>query len=250
VSETLPGTGQPDAKKTGGAFFAGCLKLLIEIVFAILAILAFPFVLLWALIHWLWPWYSSIPPVPTSSLKFSDALIALASVAGVLWSGAIVAYSIHHKYTPPLRTGVQLLNFAIIAPLIGLTAEGGALRTAFYVVMWFFILSFLLSTTSVEMMRPGKFTLRPPDPKANETAAETQLRLQLTAARIKNIDLFTRLAHGTKYFAMVVLLCLAVFITAKLSVIAWSCLIVLVVSLFLMLPEVFRLDESASGGDT
>jgi hypothetical protein len=239
-----PATPAPDPK-AAGKLFVGCLRIVAEIVAVVLAVALLPFIILGCIVHFAWPWYSSLPPPPSPAtpLNINDALIALASVAGVLWSGAVVAYSIHRRYTPPLRTGVQLLNFAIIAPLIGLMAEGAALRTTFYFVMVFFVLSFLLSTTSVEMLKPGKFTLKVPDPKPNETPVEKQLREQLAAAKVKDIDLFRRVAHGTRYFGMVAILCLAVFITASVVTIEWSCLLVLVVSLFLMLPEIFYFDD-------
>jgi hypothetical protein len=222
--------------------------MLLLIAAVLLMILLLPFIMLWAIVHWAWPWYSSVPTAPTSVLSVNDALIALASVAGVLWSGAIIAYSIHRKYTPPLRTGVYLLNFAILAPLIGLIAQGAALRTGFYFTMWFFIASTLFSVTNVEMLKPGKFTMKVPDPKPNETPAEKQLREQLAALRLKDIEIFRRVAHGTNYFALVAVLCGVIFFTAKAVAIEWSCLVVLVVSLFLMLPEIFRLDDSASSG--
>lgn len=229
----------------------GCLVFLLELVGIALAVTVLPIVVLLLLIRFEWPWYSSIPLLPPplpppapASLNFDDALIALASVAGVLWSGAIVAYSIHRKYTPPLRTGVQLLNYAIVAPLIGLVARGASLRTAFFLVAWFFILSFLLSTTSLQMLKP-RLGLKIPDAKPNETPEETKARLRVSAILLKNIDLFTRLAYGTRFFALTAALSLWVFITADVSVITWTCLVVLVLSLFLMLPEVFRLDDAA-----
>ncbi|HEY1728258.1 MAG TPA: hypothetical protein VGG22_07795 [Candidatus Baltobacteraceae bacterium] len=217
----------------------GCLKVALELLAALFAITIGPLVVLAALVHWLWPWYSSVPP--PRDLK--DALITLSSVAGVLWSGSIIAYSIHKKYTPPLRTGVQLLNFAILAPLVGLIAVGAEMRTVFYFIGYFYGISTLFSLTNLEMLKPGKFTLKVPDKTASETQAAVELRQSLEKIRLKDIEFFKRVAHGTRYFALVSLLSSAIFITAKVSYIAWSCFIVIVVSLFLILPEIFRLDD-------
>ncbi len=215
----------------------GCLKFVVKVLLVLIAVTIGPLIVLGALVHWLWPWYSSIP----SHADLKDALITLSSVAGVLWSGSIVAYSIHKKYTPQLRTGVQLLHFAILAPLVGLIAVGAQMRSAFYFIGYFYALSTLFSLTNLEMLKPGKFTLGAPAKSANETPAAAKLRQNLETIRLKDIEFFKRVAHGTRYFALISLLSLAIFITAKVSYIAWSCLGVIVVSLFLILPEIFSL---------
>ncbi len=220
----------------------GCLKVLLEIIAVLLALTILPFIILIAIMHWAWPWYSS---VPTYAKDLNDALITLASVAGVLWSGATIAYSIHRKYTPPLRTGIQLLNFAILAPLAGLIAEGAGLRTAFYFAAWFYIIDTLYSMSNLEMLKPGKFTLKVPAQLPNETPEQARLRQELAAMQLKNIELFKRTAHGTWFFALVAVFSVAIFTTANIFVLAWSCLAVLVISVFLILPEVFRLDDKS-----
>ncbi len=228
------------------ALIRGCIWIIIKVLAVLLLLSLLPFLVLFALVYLSWPWYSS---VPTAERDLSNALVALAGVAGVLWSGAIVAYSIHKKYTPPLRTGVQLLCFAILAPLAGLIAAGAELRTAFYFTMWFYIFDTLYSVTNLEMLKP-KFTLRPPPPDPNETPEQAEAREQIVERQLKRIEFFQRAAHGTPYFALVSILCLVTFITASTITIAWSCLLVLVVSLFLMLPQVFDVSDMGQGRKT
>ena len=131
----------------GLKLLGGCLKVTLEIAALLALIFLGPLVVLGLVMYFAWPWYSS----GTRASDLDDALIALASVAGVLWSGAIIAYSIHKRYTPPLRTGVQLLHFAILAPLVGLIGSGWALRTAFYLFAYFYMLSTLYSMTNLEL---------------------------------------------------------------------------------------------------
>jgi hypothetical protein len=63
---------------------------------------------------WIWAsgWYCS---VPQQRGVIDNSLIAIAGVAGVLWSGAIIAYSIHHSYSSQIKIAVQLIQCSIVA---------------------------------------------------------------------------------------------------------------------------------------
>jgi len=228
----------PPISPDGGKALRGCLLAIFEVLAAVFAGVALPFVILVAMVIWFWPWYSSIS---SSVRNLDNALITLASVAGVLWSGAIIAYSIHKKYTPPLRTGVQLLHFAFLAPIAGLIGQGASLRTAFYILGWFYIVDALFSVTNSQLLKPGSVFMKSVEPPPNESAEDAEKRKKSALARASLIQFFQRNAHGTRYFWLVAALCTAIVVTARQDVIAWACLSIIVLSLFLILPEVFSL---------
>ena len=60
-----------------------------------------------------------------------------------------------------------------------------------------------------------------------------------------------RMAHGTRYLAFAELLCLVIFFNASVVTIAWACLIILVISLAMMLSQIFGLvDDSQAGASS
>jgi hypothetical protein len=209
---------------------------------------AIPFVILAFAATIGWPYYSQ---VWSTGRNYDNALVGTAGVAGVLWSGAIIAYSIHRKYTPPLRTGVQIIQYAFLAPIAGLVAQGAGLRTLFYAAAWFYFLSALYSTTNRQFLKPGYFSVVIPPKKVDETPEERQAREAAIASQERSLRLFQRIGHGAPYFSVVTIFCLAITIFARQDIIAWSSLLAIVAGLFLILPELFNLFGSSDApGDS
>jgi uncharacterized membrane protein YcjF (UPF0283 family) len=107
--------------------------------------------------------------------------------------------------------------------------------------MWFFIYDALFSMSNYEMLKLGKISLKLSSPGPNETAQEVKARQALDAVQATATEFFKRVAHGTYFFAFLAVVCLVTVVFARQDFIAWSCVVVLIVTLFLMLPEIFRL---------
>jgi hypothetical protein len=195
---------------------------------------ALPFIVL-AVVYWKFPGYSAIPQNQRPS---ENALLGIAGVAGVLWSGAIITYSIHLKYTPQLRTAVQLIQYSIVAPLIGLVADGAVLRSAFYFIAWFYGLSAGFSFLYLGNLKPGYYKVLTTEHGPNETDEQARQRVQNST-----LDNFRLIAHGAWYFVFVSALCIIVVVTARQEWVAWTGIASLIVSLFLILPELFNVVE-------
>ncbi len=78
------------------------------------------------LAHWCWPWYGSLSLSPQDN---RDVLIAISGVACVVWTGAVVAYTLRKKFTSELSIGIGFLQAAFMQPLVCLVADGATLRT-------------------------------------------------------------------------------------------------------------------------
>jgi hypothetical protein len=180
------------------------------------------------------PQFSAVP----NQRNADNALLGIAGVAGVLWSGAVITYSIHLRYTPQLRTSVQLIHYSIVAPLIGLIAEGAILRSAFYIIAWFYGLSAFFSYLNTVDLKPGYFKVLDTPPKPNETPEQARQRVQS-----EMLGRFRLIAHGAPYFSFVSVLCIIVIVTGRQEWISWTSIIVLVTSLSLILPELFSLGD-------
>ena len=72
----------------------------------------------------LWQWYSSMP----DGGEAKDALIVSASIAVVIWTGALIALQIKGMATE-LRGALLLLEYAFIGPLLALFTAGAVIRT-------------------------------------------------------------------------------------------------------------------------
>ena len=193
-----------------------------------------PFVIL-GLLYLFVPTFSADPK---DQRVADNALLGIAGVAGVLWSGAIITYSIHLKYTPQLRTAVQLIHYCIVAPLIGLIADGAVLRSAFYCIAWFYGLSATFSFSYNVLLKPGYYKVIDTPPEPTETHEQARKRVEENG-----LYRFRLIAHGAWYFAFVAALCLLVVVTARKEWIAWTSIIALITSLSLILPELFSVVE-------
>jgi hypothetical protein len=219
---------------------SGCAKSIIRFIeLFVLTVLALPIAFIVVVAWMTWKWYSI---TWAHSHDFDNALMAISGVGGVLWSGAVITYSIHQRYTPKLRTAVQLIQFAFLASLVGLIAQGATLRTAFYLLGCFYAISALFS-----------FALRTLEPhlasalSSQMASAQAQgdgVALARQRARDGVIRYLKLISHGAWYFMFVAVVCVATVVLARQDIIAWSCLIVFVVSLFLILPELFEVVES------
>jgi hypothetical protein len=73
----------------------------------------------------LWPnWYFSRP---TTEMPGNDVLIAITTIAGVLWSGALIAFQVR-KLLAEVTTSLSLLSFAVLAPVIVMITASPILR--------------------------------------------------------------------------------------------------------------------------
>jgi hypothetical protein len=72
----------------------------------------------------LWHWYSSQPP----GGEAKDALIVSASIAVVIWTGALIAFQVK-GVSIELRGALLLLEYAFIGPLLALFTAGAVIRT-------------------------------------------------------------------------------------------------------------------------
>ena len=72
----------------------------------------------------LWHWYSSMPP----GGEAPGALTVCASIAVVIWTGALIAFQIKDIWVK-LRGALLLLEYAFIGPLLALFTEGAVIRT-------------------------------------------------------------------------------------------------------------------------
>jgi hypothetical protein len=202
----------------------------------IIAIVVGPF-LVAAIIIWVtWPAFRSVPPDPH---RLDNALIAIASVGGVLWSGAIITYSIHQRYSPGLRTAVQLIHYTFLAPLIALIGEGAGVRIGFLVLGWFYAESALVSFVMFNTVGANPVEILSASPIAGESPEQARQR-----AQDRNRRFFERLEHGRWYFASTALICFASAFLGRQDIVAWSCLLVVIMALFLILPELFELVET------
>ncbi len=127
----------------------------------------------------------------------------------------------------------------MLAPLVGLIAEGASLRTAFYFAICFYVCNVVLSMSNRRLLKPGFF--EPPKPQPTEAPEQTRLGEQIAASEEVARENVKRVSHGMFYFTLVGLLCLFTFVEGNQGAIAWSCITVLVVSIFLMMPELFSL---------
>jgi hypothetical protein len=194
-----------------------------------------------AVIAWLnWEQYSAVWP---HAHDFDNALLAISGVGGVLWSGAVITYSIHQDYTPRLRTAVQLIQFAFIAALIGLLASGAELRTAFYVIGCYYgvlaILSFIFR--KVEPHVDAAFSAQMTAATDDAASAAVQAKVRVKDAIIKYLR---RIEHGAWHFVFVAAVCLVTLVFARQDIIAWSCIAVFVISVRLVLNELFDSEEA------
>lgn len=74
----------------------------------------------------LWTIYSTLP----RQAEEKDALLAIASIAAVLWTGGIIAIQLDpNRARARAVLGMEYLQFAFFAPVITLVAEPLALRT-------------------------------------------------------------------------------------------------------------------------
>jgi hypothetical protein len=72
----------------------------------------------------LWQWYSSMPP----GGEAKEALDVSASIAAVIWAGALIAFQIK-RVSIELRGALLLLEYAFIGPLLALFTAGAVIRT-------------------------------------------------------------------------------------------------------------------------
>lgn len=72
----------------------------------------------------LWQWYSAMP----MGGEAKDALIVSASIAVVIWTGALIAFQIK-GISIELRGALLLLEYAFIGPLLALFTAGAVIRT-------------------------------------------------------------------------------------------------------------------------
>ncbi|MEA2784880.1 MAG: hypothetical protein QOF71_984 [Candidatus Eremiobacteraeota bacterium] len=73
---------------------------------------------------WLWQQYSGMP----HGGEAKEALTLSASIAVVIWSGALIAFQIK-RVSIELRGALLLLEYAFIGPLLALFTTGAVIRT-------------------------------------------------------------------------------------------------------------------------
>lgn len=78
----------------------------------------------------IWQWYVLPPCGPPQK----EALAAVASVAVVLWTGALIAYQIGTK-SPVLDRFLEFVRFSIFMPLLAMVVNGVAVRTLSFAVL-------------------------------------------------------------------------------------------------------------------
>jgi len=71
----------------------------------------------------LWHWLAN-PPTTT----FHDALIAIASVSAVLWTGGLIVRQLTNYMDVQFRAGIEYMGFAFFAPMFALFITGSTLR--------------------------------------------------------------------------------------------------------------------------
>lgn len=91
----------------------------------ILRAIGYPWIILILAIPAVAPtWFSS---TPASDQVNSDALIGIASVAAIVWTGGLIAFQVR-QLASELTASLWLLRFAFLAPLIALVASAPVLR--------------------------------------------------------------------------------------------------------------------------
>ena len=80
-----------------------------------------------------WQWYTWTPPEENR-----DALIAIAGVAVVVWTGGLVALTFRRRFTLRLSNGFEYVQLAYIGPLFALVAHGALLRTVAVIFIFYY----------------------------------------------------------------------------------------------------------------
>jgi hypothetical protein len=62
------------------------------------------------------------------SVPYHDALLAIATVSAVLWTGGLITRQLSNYMDIPFRVGLEYLGFAFIAPLFALFVQGRTLQ--------------------------------------------------------------------------------------------------------------------------
>jgi hypothetical protein len=80
----------------------------------------------------------SVFSVAPSREVIHDTLIAVSAVAAAVWTGGIVALSLR-KFTLSVYAGLDVLQFAMFVPLVGLLAPSPILRAAIVVLILLYL---------------------------------------------------------------------------------------------------------------
>jgi hypothetical protein len=172
-----------------------------------------------------WSWYSSMPPEENR-----DALIAIAGVAVVLWTGGLVALTLRQRFTLRLSNGIAYLQLAFLGPLLALIAHGAVLRTFALIVIVYYSLLVLLVTIQSAIMESlagaakfGLFILLGHVPSVSMTDAQR--------------DKWERDLKGGRYHAFVAALGMAILVEPSDTVMAYCALALMLSGLYLVVLE-------------
>ena len=123
-----------------------------------------------------------------------DALVAVAGVASVVWTGGLVAYTIYRRYSPQLSVGIGVVQVAYILPIVGLICHGATLRSIAFAVgftyaLWAaFGLRLYLASPKGLTITVGVLDGSKKDDPAEIAAAKIVARLRPAADRWKLIE--------------------------------------------------------------
>jgi hypothetical protein len=158
----------------------------------------------------LWCWYAHQP----GDQSLRDALIGVASVAVVVWTGALIAFQIR-GISVEIGMSLEYLHFAFIAPLFTLIGPGPLIRTAAL-----FLVIYYIRRTFVHFRMVRFFVIA------------TDVHTRGTRLHAKSVQLAQRIFRITGITTLTTLLaCFVVFAYPSQIVVAWSSLLTMLAGL-------------------
>lgn len=81
-----------------------------------------------------WHWLANPP-----TTQFHEALIAIASVSAVLWTGGLIVRQLTNYVDVQFRAAIEFIGFAFFAPMFGLFISGNTLRVTAAVFLVYYL---------------------------------------------------------------------------------------------------------------
>jgi hypothetical protein len=200
------------------------------------------------LVHDVWVWFTSIPTGVDST-----ALVAIASVAVVVWTGGLIAFTISQRYSADLSNGMWMLVLGFTAPLVGLAMSGAALRMvagtaalAFGTVALLQIPA-LLSLRRMAKNKPLKLSGKVAFADGSAVPIPEQEQQQMLE---RYVDAMNRVILGALFTSVATLMSLCILAYASTTTVAvWSLLLLLrgLLLVYDVLTKNYRLGDTDTG---
>lgn len=158
-------------------------------------------------LHALWQWYNLQPGGP----DLRDALLAIASVGAVVWTGGLIALQLRGLFVE-IGSALEYLRFSFIAPLFALVGDGAIVRTVALLFIVFYVRRVFVHFRTFRLMA-----------KAIESVAGTNVHFDGMAVEIAQ-RIFR--VQGTTAVASLVA-CVLVLSYPSKAVVSWSSLLAL-----------------------